>query len=179
MLGRAEGDVARQIKALREIDRKNRSSFPALFTRACNHPVPHRIHRKAFRRGGAGAGGEGRTRNLIVRVRGKWSPSGDTGEAKRLRTGRLLPMPEQRAGRGKHVPPCRAKGTCSTQRAKACFPRSLIAGGVGRHTWWPDGWFRRIFQKSAERVGNRRQKTVRKGQGRGTGVADKNRRTGR
>jgi len=43
--------------------------IPALFTRAYNLPVPHRIRRKAFWRGGAGAGVEGKRRNLNARVR--------------------------------------------------------------------------------------------------------------
>ncbi len=62
-------------------------SIPATQSRAYNPPIPPRIHRKALRRGGVGAGREGRTRNLTHRVRGKWSPSGDPGEAAGRRAG--------------------------------------------------------------------------------------------
>ncbi len=50
-----------------------------------NSLVPQRLHRQACWRCGAGAGVKGKTQNLLVRVRGKWSPSGDTGEMAGLR----------------------------------------------------------------------------------------------
>ena len=57
----------------------------------CHTPlIPPRIHRKALRRDGVGAGLEGKTRNLMHRVRGKWSPSGDPGEAAGI--GPVLPF---------------------------------------------------------------------------------------
>ena len=48
-------------------------------------PSRSRIHQEAFWRGGAGAGHEGQTQNLMLRVRGKWFPSGDVG---RMRSSR-------------------------------------------------------------------------------------------
>ena len=90
--------------------------FPAPSLHAYNSPVPHRIHRKAFRRGGAGAGVEGKTQSLIVRVRGKWSPSGDTGRGDGQRTG-----------------------------PSSLDARKSAPGVPVRHTGWPNGWFRRTF----------------------------------
>ncbi len=40
----------------------------------------------AFWRGGTGAGVDGETQNLIVRVRGKWFSSGDVGRTGSSRT---------------------------------------------------------------------------------------------
>ncbi len=62
-------------------------------------PSRPRIHRKALRRGGVGAGLEGMTRNLMHRARGKWSPSGDTGEMAGYRTDPAVSCPERRVGR--------------------------------------------------------------------------------
>ena len=91
-------------------------------------PFRSRIHRRACWRGGAGAGREGETRNLVVRVRRKWSPSGDMGRGEGKRTGLRLLMLEERAGR-------------------AC----------AIHTWWPD-WMVSPDFMSAETSGSRRQK---------------------
>jgi len=77
---------------------KRPSVFPAPRTRAYNSPIPPRIHRKALRRGGVGAGYEGQTRNLMRRVRGKWSPSGDPGEAAGRRAGPSV-SPDKFVGR--------------------------------------------------------------------------------
>jgi|GEM_PF-4883736 len=71
------------IKGLRD---KSSSFIPALPTRAYNRPVPLRIHRKAFWRGGTGAGVGGEAQNLIARVRGKWFSSGDVGRTGSSRT---------------------------------------------------------------------------------------------
>jgi hypothetical protein len=62
-------------------------------------PSRPRIHRKALRRGGVGAGRGGMTRNLMPRACGKWSPSGDTGEMAGCRTDPVVSCPERRAGR--------------------------------------------------------------------------------
>jgi len=78
---------------------KHTPVFPAPRTRAYNPPIPPRIHCKALQRGGIGAGREGKTQNLTHRARGKWSPSGDTGEAIGRRTGPFASCPERRAGR--------------------------------------------------------------------------------
>lgn len=54
----------------------------------------HRIHRKAFRRGGAGAAGRGRTQEPAGGVRGTWSSPGDTGRRQEgRRTGPCLRLP--------------------------------------------------------------------------------------
>ena len=69
--------------------------IPAQKSYGHTFPVPSRIHREASRRGGTGAGCEGETQDLTARVRGKWFPSGDTGEAvTRVRTGPPLLLPE-------------------------------------------------------------------------------------
>ena len=63
------------------------------------HPMPsssssrHRIHRKALRRGGIGAGREGRTQDFTAGVRRKWSPSGEGGNRRKCRTGRSSGVP--------------------------------------------------------------------------------------
>jgi hypothetical protein len=69
------------------------STMPTIFS---SRP---RIHRKALRRGGVGAGREGMTRNLMHRACGKWSPSGDTGEMAGCRTNPVVSRPERRVGR--------------------------------------------------------------------------------
>jgi len=155
-------------KDSRYLDENRCFVFPVLPPDPYNPPVPHRIHRKAFRRGGAGAGVEGKTQSLNLRVRGKWSPSGDTGRGDGQRTG-----------------------------PSSLDARKSAPGVPVRHTGWPNGWFRRTFLSvRVKRMVRRRRhgslaitrfargpcgqtNTVREGQGRGTEVADKNRRTGR
>ena len=57
------------------------AAHPATPSHSCfNSLVPQRLHQQACWRCGAGAGVKGKTQNLHLRVRGKWSPSGDTGE---------------------------------------------------------------------------------------------------
>ncbi|TWF43420.1 hypothetical protein FHW37_12047 [Neorhizobium alkalisoli] len=73
--------------------------FPLPKTCAYNHQVPSRIHRQACRRGGIGAGCEGETQDLASRVRGKWSPSGETGSFDGFGPARHDLMPDQGAGR--------------------------------------------------------------------------------
>ena len=112
---RRKGPVARHLRQSRRKPKENFFPFiPLLLTHAYNFLVPHRIHQEASWRGGAGAGDGGKTQNLILRVRGKWSPSGDTGEAGWFRTGQ-----------------------------PASDARKSAPGVPVRHTWWPKGWFRR------------------------------------
>jgi len=115
---------------------------------AYNLPVPFRIRWQACQSGGAGAGHEGETQNLIVRVRGKWFPSGDTGEAERLRNDPF-----------------------------ASDARKSAPGVPVRHTEWLNGVvspgsLRPIVSEA------RRSKTLPNDQGRETAVAGINRRTG-
>jgi len=57
-----------------------------------------RIRCQAWQPGGVGACGAGRTCTFIARACGKWSPSGDTGEAAEHRTDPVVSRPERRAG---------------------------------------------------------------------------------
>ena len=72
--------------------------FPALPTRAYNLLIPPRIHCQAWQRGGVGAGLGARTQNPMHRACGKWSPSGDMGEAEGCRTDPSASCPWRRAG---------------------------------------------------------------------------------
>lgn len=81
-------------------------------------PVPSRIHRQACRRDGAGAGFEGETQNLIIRVRGKWSPSGDTGEADKVWTG----LPASDARKSAPDVPVRHTGWLNGRFCRAASP---------------------------------------------------------
>jgi len=135
-------------------------------------PSRPRIHRKALRRGGVGAGREGVTRNFMHRACGKWSPSGDTGETAGCRTDPVVLRPERRAGRA-----------CATHKGIG------IGGCVGIVR--RDGEGREVETPSTERQGVRSgcQTALaipETGEGhrhvdpcRETGVAGKNRRTGR
>ena len=80
---------------------------------------------------------EGETQNLVIRVCGKWSSSGDTGEAGKPGPAASFPMPETSA-----------------------------PGVPVRHTEWPDGLVRRVSM-STTLWGNRRQKTVRQAKAEG------------
>jgi hypothetical protein len=73
------------------ISQQNSASFsPPASSMPTIPPSRSRIHRKALRRGGVGAGREGKTRNLMHRACGKWSPSGDTGKWRDV--GPILPF---------------------------------------------------------------------------------------
>ena len=78
--------------------KKHAPHFPRPANPCLQSPIPPRIHRKALRRGGVGAGREGATQNFTHRARGKWSPSGETGEMAGCRTGPPF-CPDQVAGR--------------------------------------------------------------------------------
>ena len=79
--------------------KKSPRIFPALPTRAYNPPIPPRIHCQAWQRGGIGARLGAKTQTPRHRACGKWSPSGDTGEATGHRTGPFASRPERRVGR--------------------------------------------------------------------------------
>ena len=74
------------------------SIFPARQTCAYNPPIPPRIHCQAWQRGGVGAGCGEETQDLTHRACGKWSPSGDMGEATGCRTDPVVSCPKWRAG---------------------------------------------------------------------------------
>ena len=102
--------------------------------RSCHTPlIPPRIHRKALRRGGVGAGLEGKTRNLMHRVRGKWSPSGDPGEAAGV--GPVLPFhPINSAG----VPVWHIKGWSRARVTSGAERPGLpeaVEDGADRQPW--------------------------------------------
>ena len=81
------------------ISQQNSASFsPPASSMPTIPPSRSRIHRKALRRGGVGAGREGKTRNLMHRACGKWSPSGDTGEAAGYRTDPAVSAPNGASG---------------------------------------------------------------------------------
>jgi hypothetical protein len=92
---------------------------------------------------------EGETQNLVIRVRGKWSSSGDTGEAGKPGPAAPFPMPETSA-----------------------------PGVPVRHTEWPTDWFCRVSM-STTYVGKPAAENRSSGRGRRTGVAGTNSRTGR
>ncbi len=78
--------------------RKSPRIFPALQTCAYNPPIPPRIHCQAWQRGGVGAVCGAKTQNLTHRACGKWSPSGDMGEAMGCRTDPVVSCSRRRAG---------------------------------------------------------------------------------
>jgi hypothetical protein len=103
---RRTGPEGSSAQASRGCERPGTPSFsgkmPACFPRRL-HPclqssIPPRIHCKALQRGGVGACGAGRTCAFITRACGKWSPSGDTGEAAGCRTSPFASCPGRRAG---------------------------------------------------------------------------------
>jgi hypothetical protein len=103
------------------------SLIPALPTHAYNPPVPSRIHRQACWRGGTGADVKGKTQNLGVRVRGKWSPSGDVGRVRSCRTDFSFRFPSWSAGRA-----CEAHRVIG---AAPCGVRGFSRTRIVRRRW--------------------------------------------
>ena len=72
--------------------------FPRLSNLCLQSPIPPRIHCQAWQRGGVGAECGAKTRNSTHRACGKWSPSGDMGEAMGCRTDPVVSCLRRRAG---------------------------------------------------------------------------------
>ncbi len=72
--------------------------FPAPQTCAYNPLIPPRIHCQAWQRDGIGAMCGEETQDLTHRACGKWSPSGDMGEAMGCRTDPVVSCLKRRAG---------------------------------------------------------------------------------
>ena len=78
---------------------KKLNDFPRHLSLIYNLPIPSRIHCQAWQRGGIGAMCGEETQDLTHRACGKWSPSGDTGEAAGYRTSPVASRLERRVGR--------------------------------------------------------------------------------
>ncbi len=152
--------------------KKHVPHFPHPSTPCLQSPIPPRIHRKALRRGGVGAGREGATHTLTHRARGKWSPSGETGEMAGRRTGPPF-CPDHVAGRA-----CVAHNMAAAPCGVRGLPRShgAVEDGADRQSWLrhrdPEGVHDPFFGRARHRSHAPRHR-------REAEVAGKNRRTGR
>jgi hypothetical protein len=110
-------------KKERRPEKNPHTLIPALQIRAIIAPFRRRIHRKALRRGGIGAGRGGRTQDFTAGVRGKWPPSGDGGGRDGVGPAASSRVPTQRRAclcgtQGGGTVPCGVRGFAKTRFAR-------------------------------------------------------------